>query len=75
MKLSRIVNLAAGLLAVGSLIISLEVAAAERELPRLRVSENHRFLITADPKPLFWLGNTAWELFHRMPDRLVSIIP
>src|SRR6188472_2788845 len=34
-------------------------------LPRLRVSENRRFLVTADGQPFFWLGDTAWELFHR----------
>lgn len=35
-------------------------------LPRLRVSENRRFLVSADGKPFFWLGDTAWELFHRL---------
>lgn len=35
-------------------------------LPRLKVSDNHRFLVTADGKPFFWLGDTAWELFHRL---------
>jgi hypothetical protein len=35
-------------------------------LPRLRVSENKRFLVTDDGKPFFWLGDTAWELFHRL---------
>src|SRR4051794_4232086 len=35
-------------------------------LPRLRVSENRRFLVTADGQPFFWLGDTAWELFHRL---------
>jgi uncharacterized protein DUF4038/collagenase-like protein with putative collagen-binding domain len=33
--------------------------------PPLRVSENRRFLVTADGRPFFWLGDTAWELFHR----------
>ena len=32
----------------------------------LRVSDNHRFLVTADGAPFFWLGDTAWELFHRL---------
>jgi Protein of unknown function (DUF4038)/Putative collagen-binding domain of a collagenase len=35
-------------------------------LPRLRVAENKRFLVTADNQPFFWLGDTAWELFHRL---------
>lgn len=34
-------------------------------LPPLQVSDNQRFLVTADGKPFFWLGDTAWELFHR----------
>ena len=36
------------------------------ELPRLKVSDNKRFLVTADGHPFFWLGDTAWELFHRL---------
>ncbi len=32
---------------------------------RLKVSENHRFLVTEDGKPFFWMADTAWELFHR----------
>jgi hypothetical protein len=35
-------------------------------LQPLRVSENHRFLVTTDGRPFFWLGDTAWELFHRL---------
>jgi hypothetical protein len=40
--------------------------AQPRPLPRLQVSENQRFLVTADGKPFFWLADTAWELFHRL---------
>ncbi len=49
-----------------SLIVALPAPAAEQELPRLRVSENQRYLVTTDGKPFFWLGDTAWELFHRL---------
>jgi hypothetical protein len=35
-------------------------------LPRLQVSSNHRFIITETGDPFFWLGDTAWELFHRL---------
>ncbi len=35
-------------------------------LQNLRVSENHRFLVQEDGKPFFYLGDTAWELFHRL---------
>ncbi len=32
----------------------------------LRVSENKRFLMNEKGEPFFWLGDTAWELFHRL---------
>jgi hypothetical protein len=32
----------------------------------LQVSENKRFLVHKDGTPFFWLGDTAWELFHRL---------
>jgi len=34
--------------------------------PKLRVSDNHRFLVQEDGRPFFYLGDTAWELFHRL---------
>lgn len=33
---------------------------------QIKVSDNGRFLATKDGKPFFWLGDTAWELFHRL---------
>ncbi len=33
---------------------------------QLKVSDNKRYLVTADGKAFFWLGDTAWELFHRL---------
>lgn len=35
-------------------------------LPRLEVSDNRRFLVDDHGHPFFWLGDTAWELFHRL---------
>jgi hypothetical protein len=32
----------------------------------VRVSENGRYLVTKDGSPFFYLGDTAWELFHRL---------
>ncbi|MFW5998677.1 MAG: glycoside hydrolase family 140 protein [Halanaerobiaceae bacterium] len=32
----------------------------------LKVSENKRFLLKEDGTPFFWLGDTAWELFHKL---------
>jgi hypothetical protein len=36
------------------------------QLQQLRVSDNKHFLVTKDGKPFFWLGDTGWELFHRL---------
>jgi hypothetical protein len=33
---------------------------------KLKVSENRRFLIHEDGTPFFYLGDTGWELFHRL---------
>jgi hypothetical protein len=33
---------------------------------QIKVSDNPKFLSTKDGKPFFWLGDTDWELFHRM---------
>jgi hypothetical protein len=41
--------------------VGLEAAVA-----RLKVSENRRFLIYEDGRPFFYLGDTAWALFHRL---------
>lgn len=54
-------RLVAALLVFASLLTSMAAP-----LPRIKVSENRRFLVTADGKPFFWLGDTAWELFHRL---------
>ncbi len=33
---------------------------------KLAVSDNRRFLVYEDGAPFFYLGDTAWELFHRL---------
>lgn len=33
---------------------------------QIDVHRGQRYLETKDGKPFFWLGDTAWELFHRM---------
>ena len=35
-------------------------------LPLLRVANDRRHLITENGDPFFWMGDTAWELFHRL---------
>ena len=44
-----------------SLLLGLPAAAQH-----LRVSDNQRYLVKADGTPFFYLGDTAWELFHRL---------
>ena len=51
-------------LTVAALLLLAPLAAADP--PRLKVSDNKRFLVTADGKPFFYLADTAWELFHRL---------
>jgi hypothetical protein len=48
------------------LLLPLVAAPLVSAQPRLRVSENRRFLTTAEGKPFFYLGDTAWELCHRL---------
>jgi hypothetical protein len=52
---------------------SLSAAAAPRGAPSwdfshgdLKVSPDRRFLVHADGTPFLYLGDTAWELFHRL---------
>ena len=46
------------------LLTQLAGLAAARN--RLRVTANHRYLEYEDGRPFFYLGDTAWELFHRL---------
>jgi hypothetical protein len=46
------------------ILASLPIAAAGPD--RLRISENKRFLVHEDGTLFFYLGDTAWELFHRL---------
>jgi hypothetical protein len=41
--------------------------AAARALPRLKVSDNGRFLVTQEGKPFFWMGDTAWSIRKLAP--------
>ncbi len=49
-----------------SLLLLLFPTIALADNPPLKISDNHRFLVTADGKPFFYLADTAWELFHRL---------
>jgi hypothetical protein len=41
-------------------------AFTPQKLQSLSVPKDSRYIIQADGKPFFWLGDTAWELFHRL---------
>ncbi len=44
-----------------------------QELPLLRVSDDKKYLVTADNEPFFWLGGTAWELIHRLSKEEIDL--
>lgn len=48
------------------LVAAPAIALAQIKQQPLKVSENQRFLVYADGTPFFYLGDTAWELFHRL---------
>lgn len=56
-SIQRLLWLAAAVAALGS---------ASGGQPDLKVSENHRYLLRSTGAPFFYLGDTAWELFHRL---------
>ncbi len=33
---------------------------------KIKVADNNRYLVHEDGTPFLWLGDTAWELFHRL---------
>jgi hypothetical protein len=68
-----IVGAVAVLIGVGFLCAGLRAAEKQRVGPsvdfkrgHLKVAENKRFIVHADGMPFFYLGDTAWELFHRL---------
>ena len=52
-------------LSLAVLLATVAVTPIAAQPTLLKVSDNKRFLVTADGQPFFWLGDTAWELFHR----------
>jgi hypothetical protein len=51
--------------AVGA-VFSFFTAPLSRAEPSLKISEDRRHLVYSDNSPFFYLGDTAWELFHRL---------
>lgn len=44
-----------------------------QELPLLKISDDKRYFVTENNDPFFWLGDTAWELIHRLTKDEVDI--
>ncbi len=49
-----------------TLVFALMVQLSPAQLLPLKVSRDKHNLITTDGKPFFWLGDTGWELFHKL---------
>jgi hypothetical protein len=50
----------------GALLLAAGLFEPGQGAPVLHVSDNHRFLVQDNGEPFFYLGDTAWELFHRL---------
>ncbi len=48
------------------LALALPLITSAQTLPQLQVAPDQRHLQTADGQPFLWIGDTAWELFHRL---------
>lgn len=40
--------------------------AANSNLAPVGINDNGKYLVDADSDPFFWMGNTAWEMHHRL---------
>ena len=46
-------------------LLLLMIVTVSQGFSQFTLSDNHRFLLK-NGKPFFWMGDTAWELFHRL---------
>src|SRR5215470_5549798 len=51
---------------VASALLNSPAGALAAVAPKLKITENRRYLQYEDGRPFFYLGDTAWELFHRL---------
>src|SRR4030042_470960 len=53
---------------IALLIVSLSIvgliAAGEQPVYPIKVSDNGRYFVDQEGKPVFWLGTTQWQLFR-----------
>ncbi len=57
------------IIALGFVMIS--VKGQEQSL--LKISEDQKYIVTQDGIPFFWLGDTAWELIHRLTKEEIDL--
>jgi hypothetical protein len=48
------------------LVLLVAIPTLSPAAPRLKVSDDKHFIVKEDGSPFFYLGDTAWELFHRL---------
>jgi hypothetical protein len=48
------------------ILVTMAPALLWAAAPDVKISDNRRFLVDQNGAPFFWLGDTAWELFHRL---------
>lgn len=52
--------------ALRSKLITLKKPRVHPQDASLRISSNHKYLVKPDGTAFLWLGDTAWELFHKL---------
>jgi hypothetical protein len=59
------------------LMITICIFCTVTAAAQIHVGDNKRYLVRKDGKPFFWLGDTNWELFHRLTreeaEELISV--
>ncbi len=43
------------------------------KIQSLKIGENQRFIVKEDGTPFIWMGDTAWELFHKLSREEVDL--
>jgi Protein of unknown function (DUF4038)/Putative collagen-binding domain of a collagenase len=55
-----------GLMLLAQGVWAQKPAPKQPQWQKLYIMPDKRFIMRGDGKPFFWLGDTAWELFHRL---------
>ncbi|MCK0148179.1 glycoside hydrolase family 140 protein [Arenibacter sp. F26102] len=54
------------------LVLSTQINFGQN-LPLLKVSNGHSYIVNQSNEPFFWLGGTAWELIHRCNKKEIDL--